>query len=480
MSDSFYWYDLETFGTDPKTSRIAQFAGIRTDLSLNIIGEPQVWYNKPSDDFIPEPEAVLITAITPQLAAQKGIAERQFISKIATEFNRPRTCVVGYNNLRFDDEFIRYALYRNFHDPYQREYANGNSRWDMIDLTRAARALRPDGINWPLDSAGEISNKLELLSAANNIEHTKAHDALADVEATIGIARLIKNAQPKMWQYFFKLRSKQQLAKMLDVEKMQPLVHVSGMFANRRHNIALVAPIAYHPSNKNAVVVYDLLDSPKSWLHLSDDALAERIFSRSELLLQMGEDYRRIGIKNVHLNKCPIIAPLKVLDEKRAQDLGIDIKQQLAHLAELKTVPNLSQRIAKVFHNQSFLPLTDADQMLYGGGFASAQDKALMRKIVAANKTDLIGLNPKFSQEHYRELFFRYLARNAYAKLEHKDKKRYQRHRLGQIIDGNNGYLNVAQFKNKIGQLVPSLTRQQIELLEQTTAYVDLIATKQL
>ena len=157
QSSSIYWYDLETFGIDPKSDRISQFAGVRTDYDLNLIGEPHVSFCKPANDMLPSPESCLVTGITPQQALADGIIESTFISQINAEFSQPGTCVSGYNSIRFDDEFMRYGLYRNFMDPYEREWKNGNSRWDIIDLVRCTRALRPEGIEWPISEQGKPS-----------------------------------------------------------------------------------------------------------------------------------------------------------------------------------------------------------------------------------------------------------------------------------------------------------------------------------
>jgi exodeoxyribonuclease-1 len=146
---SFYFYDLETFGSDPRRTRIAQFAGQRTDEHLNPVGEPLVLYCKPADDLLPSPEATLITGITPQHALREGVREAELTARVLEEFTASKTCVTGYNSLRFDDEFVRYTFYRNFHDPYEREWRGGNSRWDLLDVMRLAHALRPEGLVWP-------------------------------------------------------------------------------------------------------------------------------------------------------------------------------------------------------------------------------------------------------------------------------------------------------------------------------------------
>ena len=179
-SETLLWHDYETFGADPARDRPAQFAAQRTDLDLNPIGDPLCLYARPPRDYLPQPDACLITGITPQLADEKGEVEAAFIASIEAELLRPGTCASGYNSLRFDDNVTRFTLYRNLRDPYAREYGEGRSRWDLIDPMRTAYALRPDGIAWPLREDGLPSFRLEDLSRANGIEHGDAHDALGD------------------------------------------------------------------------------------------------------------------------------------------------------------------------------------------------------------------------------------------------------------------------------------------------------------
>jgi len=226
---TFYFHDYETFGINPALDRPAQFAGVRTDSDFNIIEEPLIIYCQIAQDYLPDPEAVLITGITPQKTNQSGICEAEFTKLIHQEFSRPNTCILGYNNIRFDDEVTRNILYRNFYDPYAYSWRNGNSRWDLLDVVRACYALRPEGINWPTNDSGLPSFRLEDLTKANNITHEHAHDAMSDVYATIAMAKLIKQAQPKLLNYFFTLRNKNRVVELIDIANMTPIIHISGM-----------------------------------------------------------------------------------------------------------------------------------------------------------------------------------------------------------------------------------------------------------
>lgn len=280
----FLFHDYETFGTSPSLDRPAQFAAIRTDAELNVIGEPEVFYCKPADDYLPQPQAVMITGITPQEALAKGDNEAAFARRIHDLFTVPQTCIVGYNNVRFDDEVTRNIFYRNFYDPYAWSWQHDNSRWDLLDVMRACYALRPEGITWPENDEGLPSFRLEHLTVANGIEHQNAHDAMADVYATIAMAKLVKTRQPRLFDYLYSHRNKRKLATLIDVPQMKPLVHVSGMFGAARGNTSLVAPLAWHPENRNAVIMVDLAGDMAPLLELDADALRERLYTpRAEL-----------------------------------------------------------------------------------------------------------------------------------------------------------------------------------------------------
>ena len=323
-ASTFFWHDYETFGTDPRRDRPAQFAGIRTNGELEVIADPVMLYCKPPTDSLPHPEACLLTGITPQLAEREGLIECEFAAAVLEELGARGTCGVGYNSIRFDDEFTRNLLYRNFHDPYEREWKDGNSRWDLIDLARMCYALRPQGIEWPRRDDGSPSFRLEDLASANGLKQQRAHDALSDVEALIELARLIRRRQPRLFDFHFGLRRKQQALQLLDVAHGTPIVHVSSRYPATRGCLAIVAPLAMHPTNANGVIVYDLDVDPAPLLELDADDIAERVFvARNDL----PEDIPRIPLKLVHANRSPALAPLSVLKGVDSARIALDVER---------------------------------------------------------------------------------------------------------------------------------------------------------
>ncbi|NAW69265.1 exodeoxyribonuclease I [Vibrio sp. V27_P1S3P104] len=422
---TFFFFDYETWGTSPAKDRPCQFAGVRTDMNFNIIGDPLVIYCQLPCDYLPGPEAALITGITPQKAMAEGISEPEFMARIYAELATPNTTSLGYNSIRFDDEVTRYTCYRNFFDPYAWSWQNGNSRWDLLDVMRACHALRPEGINWPKNEEGFTSFKLEHLSKENGIEHENAHDAMSDVIATIELAKKIKTAQPKLFDYFLSMRHKRKLIDLVDIVNMTPLMHVSGMLGRECQYTSWVVPIAWHPTNQNAVIVVDLAKNPEPLLTLTAEQLHQRLYTKREAL---AADELPVPIKLVHLNKCPILAPAKTLTADNAAVIGIDRKQCLANLSLLRQHPDIREKLVSLFAIEREFPAnSDVDSQLYDG-FFSPTDKAAM-EIIRSSHPELLGsLDIEFSDQRIAPLLFRYRARHYPWTLSDTEQRRWADH----------------------------------------------------
>ena len=409
MPDSIYWYDLETTGTDPVMDRPLQFAGIRTDFDLVQTGEPLNILCHPGNDVVPSPDAIRVTGIHMSEVLQHGLNERDFLQQVLNEFMQPQTCVAGFNNLRFDDEFVRQMSYRGFHDPYAREWRGGNSRWDVIDLFRAAYALRPDGINWPEREPGVPSFRLEDLSAANGIGHADAHDALGDVRVTIEMTRRQRAAQPRLYDYLFRLRDKKQVLQQLYPLGKQPVVHISSMYPAAEGCAAVVLPLCQHPTNSNGIICYNLAVPPTDLLEVSATELARLVFSRSE---DLADDESRIPLKTIHINKAPAVAPMGTLGDPEARRLGIDRQACYEHQRELQQTAGLVEKIHEAFSQNRFAPREDPDEQLYEGGFFSDADRTVMQEVTTAPKEQLAAFEGRFQDDRLDEMLFRYRARN--------------------------------------------------------------------
>jgi exodeoxyribonuclease-1 len=453
MSDNtLYWHDYETFGTDTLRDRPVQFAGVRTDEDLNVIGEPLNIFSRPAPDTLPHPISSLITGVTPQQALEKGMPEDEFIARILRELAEPGTCGVGYNSLRFDDEVTRHTLYRNLYDPYGREWQNGNSRWDIIDMVRACRDLRPEGIVWPQRQDAERSSfKLEELTAANGIGHEQAHDALSDVYATIALARLIKQKQPKLYDFCYRLRRKKEVLKYLDLKEMSPILHTSGMYGSDYGNTRLVVPLAPHPVNKNSIIVFDLAQDPALLLELGPKKLRERLYTP---VAELPEGVERPALKQILINKCPVIAPLSTLTGEAARRLNIDlVRCQQNRQALLAARKQITEKLAKVFAPQEFAPQSDTDLLLYGGGFFSDADKRKMQQVHDTPPEELGARTWVFEDSRLPEMLFRFRARNYPETLNADEQAQWLEHCRARLSGGEAGNRSFTEFFAEIARI---------------------------
>ena len=443
-TNSIVWYDYETFGAQTAWDRPAQFAGIRTDEDLNETGEVLEIFCRQSDDYLPHPQAVLITGITPQDCQKKGLPETEFIGQINQMFSQPGTCSAGYNSIRFDDEITRYALYRNFYDPYAREWQSGNSRWDLLDAMRCAYALRPDGIQWPLNDDGRQSFKLEHLTAANGLDHGSAHDAVSDVRATIALARLLKTAHPKLYSFLYNHRTKQSLGGLVDVTSHKPLVHISGMYSVERGCMALIAPLCWHPVNRNSFIAWDLSVDPAPLFELSAEEIALRVFTRTD---ELPAGTERLPLKEVHINKSPVLAPANTLSPDQAERWKISGDTLRAHLQILRQGGSLAQKLGQVFGGRTFAEIADVDGRLYDGFFSNA-DRNAMDEIHQLSDWDLADYPNPFQDDRGEEMLFRFRARNFPDTLNADERERWEQFRSQRLLQGVPGtqVMTFAQF----------------------------------
>ena len=474
---TFLWHDYETFGAEPRRDRPAQFAAIRTDADLNEIGEPIMLYCQPAPDYLPDPQACLITGITPQHCLEHGVPEHEFAARICAAFSEPGTIGVGYNTIRFDDEVTRFLLWRNLMDPYAREWQNGCGRWDMLDVVRMAYALRPDGITWPRHDDGRPSFKLEHLTRDNGLVHEAAHDALSDVRATIALARLLRSKQPKLFDYCLELRRKDKVAEQmglhLDRALRQPFLHVSGMFPAERGCLAMVWPLATHPTNKNEVLVWDCRHDPSELFNLNVETIRQRLFTRAA---EMPDGMTRLPIKSVHLNKSPmLVGNLKTLSTQMAARWELDVEQCLAHARVAASGPDMAAVWQKVFQREASAATVDVDEDLYGG-FVSNGDRRRLESLRTEAPSKLAALRPSFEDERLSHLLFRYRARNFPHTLADQEQQAWEEHRAARLFDGAGGARTIDQLFAEIDTLSETADERAEEILGALYDYAEMIA----
>ena len=430
MAKSYFFYDLETSGLNPRSDRIMQFAGIRTDENLKQIGDPYNLLVKLNDDTLPSPEALMVTGISPQATLSDGYTEAQFAKILYEEIFTPGTIAIGFNNIRFDDEFIRYLFWRNFHDAYEWSWKDDRSRWDLLDAVRMTRALRPEGINWPTDAEGKATNRLELLTKENGLAHEKAHDALSDVEALIAVTGLIRDKQPQLFNYLFSMRDKKMVKKLINLDNREPFVYTSGRY-NAEYNKTTVAfPLT---SSKNGnVVVYDLRYDPTPFFDKSQKELEDIFYASWEE--RQKKDYTPLPVKDLKYNQVPAVAPVNVLGKENGwEKIGLTLSEIEKHKKILLSRPDFSEKIRTLFENSpAFKKNINPEAQLYDS-FLPDKDRSLLYMIQNANANKLADLQPNFIDERLPELLLHYKARNYPTSLSEEESIKWEEWRATHI-----------------------------------------------
>lgn len=470
---TFYFYDVETSSLNPREGRIMQFAGQRTNMDLKPVGKPHNFLIKMTPDIVPDPFAVLVTGITPQKTLADGITEAEFLEIFYKEIATPGTIFVGYNTVRFDDEFMRYQQFRNFYDPYEWQWKDDRSRWDMLDAVRMTRALRPEGINWPKDDKGAPTNRLELLTALNDLAHENKHDALGDVKAVISVAQLIKKSQPKLFDFLFKMRDKKEVAKL--VMSNQPFIYTSGRYSSDYEKTTIASVLAEHPRRQGALV-YDLRYDPEEFIDLSPKELLQA------WQYQKDKSGPRLPVKTLLYNRCPAVAPLSVLDDASQKRLDLTIALAKDNYKKLQKQKEFTNNVLKALElldkkQDERLAKEDkpVDSKLYEG-FLDNEDRRAIQAVHMSTPEELSKIAQSFKDKRLKDLLPLYKARNFYEFLnddEHKDWEKYRSERL--LFGGENSRL--ANYFNKISELQarPELSDNQQYLLEEMRLYGESI-----
>lgn len=430
MTKTYFFYDLETSGLSARTERIMQFAGIRTDLDLKPIGEPVNMLIRLNDDTLPSPEALMVTGITPQQTVSDGYSEAEFCKIIANDIFTPDTITIGYNNIRFDDEFIRHIFWRNFYDAYEWGWKDGRSRWDLLDVVRMTRALRPDGIKWPVDDKGVATNRLESIAKINEIDHFKAHDALSDVQALIAVTQLIKDKQPQLYEYLLKMRDKNQVKKLVNLDYKQPFVYVSGRLDAEFNKATVAFPLT---AGKNGnVVIYDLRYDPTPFLKMNSKELAKKLYPNWEG--RQADNFVKLPVKELQYNRAPAVAPVSVLSQNDSwEKIALNEATISKNKEILLSVPEFAENIRTAFESREEYPKTvDPEAQLYDG-FVSGVDKMRIEKVRNASEQELADFHPIFDDERLGPLLLHYKARNYPKSLAESEMVEWEKWRSAKV-----------------------------------------------
>lgn len=467
MAQTFFFYDLETSGLSARDDRIMQFAGQRTDMNLEPIGEPFNILVRLNDDTLPSPDALMVTGITPQKTVDEGYSEAEFAKIITEEVFTPDTVAVGFNSIRFDDEFMRHLLWRNFYDPYEWSWKDGRSRWDILDVVRMTRALRPEGIEWPVDKDGKATNRLELITKLNGVDHYQAHDALSDVIATIEVAKLIKTKQPQLFEYLLKLRDKREVMKLVNLDDKRPFVYTSGRYDAEHDKTTIAFPLT--AGRNGNVIVYDLRYDPSALIDLDQKELASKLFATWEE--RQADGFEKVPVKELQYNRAPAVAPLGVLEQSGGWErIHCDVATIERHKAILLGAPQFAENIRSLFEGRSeFKKSADPEAQLYDG-FVGDRDKIRVETVRSASEQELVDFHPQFDDERLSGLLVHYKARNFPRTLSESEMAQWEQWRTERITG------QLPQFMKALGRVAQKASDEQRFILEELQLWAESIA----
>lgn len=420
---SFY-HDYETSGADTKRDRPVQFAGIRVDESLNTVDVFDSIYCKLPDDVLPHPMAFVVTQMMIDEVQELGMPEFEFAHQVLNQLGRSNTTSLGYNTIAFDDEMTRNLFHRNLINPYEREWKNGNSRWDLINVVRMAAAIfsgkiYEDGsniFNVPLNDDGKKSFRLEDLSVANGIEHENAHDALSDVYATIGMAKIINDKEPEFFSLLESRKSKNLVSEDFINSKPEPILLCSSFFGGERSYVSFVIPLCVSSKNKNEVYCVKL-ESKQDIANLIDftvEDITKLIFEKSDVLKENG--LTRPALTTVRINACPVYLTTNDIkniypDTESREAFYKSINVNTEDLAEAyrlyrSNIDILVEKARGVFDSQNFEsnPDEDVDLTIYSGGFPSNEETMLKNSFnndlkIAKNDEDRLNVFNRYLEK---------------------------------------------------------------------------------
>jgi exodeoxyribonuclease I len=360
---AFILYDLETTGLNRRFDQILQFAAVRTDADLNETHRFDA-RSRLSPHIVPSPQALLVTGHT---LAEINSPFRQSHYSMVCEIVRvlaawcPAT-FLGYNSIRFDEEFLRQAFYQCLHPIYLTN-RNGNARADVLNLMRAATTLYPTVLRAGLEPDGRPTHRLGAMAAANGVVSRALHDAVADVDAMLALCRLVRAGAPDLWSTFLRFSSK---AAVVDFVRDEDAFAYFDYFG-RPQVMHFLTRVGINPKDGNSHYCLDL----------ASDIDQLRKMEAGELSWRLTQEPR--PIRRLKVNASPLLYPLWDIEPDRFADLTEDelARRALSVRGDPEFMVALTRAAISIEPTYSFSE--HVEEQIYGGNFISDADAALSR-----------------------------------------------------------------------------------------------------
>ncbi|VFP83850.1 exodeoxyribonuclease I [Buchnera aphidicola] len=463
INKSFIFYDYETFGLNISLDKVAQFCSIETDNDFKFIRKKTILFCYPPIDYLPDPNSILITKILPQYTQQYGLNEYCFTKKIYDIFSQKNSCIIGYNNINFDNLITRNIFYRNLLDPYEWSWKNGNFSWDVLNIVRAFYIFYPKTMLWYRKINGTVSFKLSDITSINNIIHINAHDAYSDVMATFLIVQFLYKKNKKFFLFLYKISHKKFILNFISQNYNKPFFYLSSFFGSKNNNFGCIMILGMHPKFNNNLIIINLSINFKKIFHLYSYCV------RDKLKIHQLFD---CGIQVVCINKSPLFFSYNSLSKQDCKRLNINYSRCQKNFFLLKNNTLLKNWILSFFLKSEKNEVDDnVDLMLYKNFFNSS-DKMLFSFIHSHVPLQWINWYPEFIDTRIKEIFFRLKARNFIKLLNFNEIKRWQLYCKHKI---NSTYIKKYIRKIRFLQLKHRLDKKNFFLLEQLIIYVNQI-----
>jgi len=457
---TFIFYDTETTGLSAGFDQILQFAAIITDDDLNPVEEVNLRCRL-LPHVIASPGALAITGVRPADIAGANLSHYEMIRDIRALVERHAPVVmVGYNSISYDENMLRQAFYQTL-NPIYLTNTGGNTRMDVLNLAHAASEYAPGLLSIPTNARGRSVFKLDQLAPANGLMHEDAHEAMSDTQATLDLARMIRNGAPEVWEALYAARSKPSALAFMEREEVFCATNMrfgqSSILATR---------IGANPENPSEVAVFDLTHDPAHYLDIARGDMPSLLRTTPR------------PIRTVKANQQPILVPYGLSNDHVAgNDLPEDLLRERA--AQVRAHPNFEEKVVHAVANR-YPPWEQSPHVearIYEG-FPSRADENLMVDFHRRPWEERIAIVDQFQDERLRALGERLVWAERPDVLSEEASQRldaWQRNRF--LAGGDTPWLTIGRAFDELAEL-RTTGRGDADLLGEVEGYLRQLSTE--
>jgi exodeoxyribonuclease-1 len=468
---NYVFYDFETSGRSSTWDQIIEVGAVLVNDNFQVLADPLNLRCSLKPGLVPEPYALIVNRTTPQILRRTNLSHYGLITQMQEVLTKWSPAIfVGFNNLNFDEEYMRKSLFKTLNEPYLTQY-NGNKRGDILGLIRTAHLYYPNCIKTPISDKGNAVFKLSELTEMNGIVHDNAHSAVSDVMATIEIAKIIKDKAPSVWKASLMTTSKMEVNSIVEKEK---IFCVNEYFYGKARPF-VVTFICFHPKY-NWPQCFNLINDPSLYLKMPYAQLKEELKKSPKI------------IRSIKNNKHPVImSPNYAKNFEGYKQLGTDKLLERANM--IQSNKEFKDRVAKILAEEaeekealdSQIGLM-AEESIYTG-FPQPEDQKLMGEFHRLDWKGKLNLSEKFKDERFTYFAKRLIYEESPEVLGKEEYKKIHRAIAGQILSTNDekwntvpkAFKDIDDLRVKYEELKDEKT---LAMLDDLSEYIEEIQKK--